>query len=176
MFCECSEGKAPRAEVGGQRSERSATDLGAAGGASGIEYRKADITRFEELKPVLEHATAVIHVAGLAHIFSLDVNSVEKFRQINEIGTANVAAAAAATGVGHLILISSVSVYGPSTQRIYDENTPCNPVGPYALSKYNAEQSYRNCQEIRDGAYYSAVGDALRGGRSRECGAFDACA
>ncbi|MFH1630184.1 MAG: NAD-dependent epimerase/dehydratase family protein [Pseudomonadota bacterium] len=25
------------------------------------------------------------------------------------------------------------------TQGIYDENTPCNPVGPYALSKYNAE-------------------------------------
>jgi nucleoside-diphosphate-sugar epimerase len=22
---------------------------------------------------------------------------------------------------------------------VYDENTPCNPVGPYALSKYNAE-------------------------------------
>ena len=118
MFCECSEGKAPRAEVGGQkRSERSATDLGAASVVSDIEYRKADITRPEELKPVLEKATAVIHVAGLAHIFSLDVNSVEKFRQINEIGTANVAAAAAATGVGHLILISSVSVYGPYTPK-----------------------------------------------------------
>ena len=38
-----------------------------------------------------------------------------------------------------MILISSVSVYGPYTQGIYDENTPCNPVGPYALSKYNAE-------------------------------------
>jgi len=57
-------------------------------------------------------------------------------KQVNEIGTANVAAVA---GVGHLILISSVSVYGPYTQGVYDENTPCNPVGPYALSKYNAE-------------------------------------
>lgn len=116
-----------------------ATDLGAAIGASDIVYRKADITRPEELKPVLEKATTIIHVAGLAHIFSPDANSAEKFWQINEIGTANVAAAAAAAGVGHLILISSVSVYGPYTQGIYDENTPCNPVGPYALSKYNAE-------------------------------------
>ena len=116
-----------------------ATDLGAAGTASNIVYRKADITRAEELIPVLENATTVIHVAGLAHIFSPDANSVEKFRQINEIGTANVAAAAAAAGVGHLILISSVSVYGPYTQGMYDENSPCNPVGPYALSKYNAE-------------------------------------
>jgi len=116
-----------------------ATDLGATSGASGIVYRKADITRPEELKPVLENATTVIHVAGLAHIFSLDANSVEKFRQINEIGTANVATAASLSGVGHLILISSVSVYGPYTQGMYDENTPCSPVGPYALSKYNAE-------------------------------------
>jgi Nucleoside-diphosphate-sugar epimerases len=116
-----------------------ATDLDAAGGASDIVYRKADITWPEELKSVLENATTVIHVAGLAHIFSPTVNSVEKFRQINEIGTANVASAAAEAGVGHLIMISSVSVYGPYTQGVYDENHPCNPVGPYALSKYNAE-------------------------------------
>ena len=75
----------------------------------------------------------------MAHIFSLDANSIEKFRQISEIGTANVASAAAEAGVGHLIVISSVSVYGPYTQGMYDENHPCNPVGPYALSKYNAE-------------------------------------
>ena len=116
-----------------------ATDLSEASGASGIVYRKADITRPEELKPVLENATTVIHVAGLVHIFSLDANSVEKFRQINEIGTANVASSAAEAGVGHLILISSVSVYGPYTKGMYDENSPCSPVGPYALSKYNAE-------------------------------------
>jgi UDP-glucose 4-epimerase len=116
-----------------------ATDLGAASGASDIVYRKADITRPEELKPVLENVTTVIHVAGLAHIFSPDVNSVEKFRQINEIGTANVASAASAAGIGHLIVISSVSVYGPYTKGMYDENTSCEPVGPYALSKYNAE-------------------------------------
>ncbi|KAF0159682.1 MAG: NAD dependent epimerase/dehydratase family [Syntrophaceae bacterium] len=116
-----------------------ATDLGEVGCVSDIAYRKADITRPEEIKPVLENATTVIHVAGLAHIFSLDANSVEKFRQINEIGTANVASAAVAAGVGHFIVISSVSVYGPYTQGVYDENTLCNPVGPYALSKYNAE-------------------------------------
>jgi nucleoside-diphosphate-sugar epimerase len=116
-----------------------ATDLGAAGGASGCVYRKADITKPEELKPVFKNVTTVIHAAGLAHIFSLEANSVEKFRQINEIGTANVATEAAEAGVEHLILISSVSVYGPYTEGMYDENTPCSPVGPYALSKYHAE-------------------------------------
>jgi nucleoside-diphosphate-sugar epimerase len=113
--------------------------LDAAGIAYDIGYRKADILRPEELAPVVESAATVIHVAGLAHIFSPDVDSVENFRQINEIGTANVVAAAAAAGVGHLILISSVSVYGPYTKGVCDENTPCNPVGPYATSKHNAE-------------------------------------
>ena len=80
-----------------------------------VEYLQADITKSEQIKPVLEGISTVIHVAGLAHIFSPALNSVEIFRQINEIGTANVAAAAAAAGVGHLILISSVSVYGPYT-------------------------------------------------------------
>jgi nucleoside-diphosphate-sugar epimerase len=116
-----------------------ATDLGVVSGVSDIVYRQANITKPEEIKPVLGNATTVIHVAGLAHIFSPDLDSVEKFRQINEIGTANVAAEATMAGVGHLILISSVSIYGPYTHGMYDENTPCNPVGPYALSKYNAE-------------------------------------
>ena len=116
-----------------------ATDLGATSGAPDMVYRKADITRPEELKSVFENAATVIHAAGLAHIYSKDANSVEKFRQINEIGTANVASVASASGVGYLILISSVSIYGPYTQGVYDETSPCNPVGPYALSKYNAE-------------------------------------
>jgi len=115
-----------------------ATDLDAACGGSDIVF-ESDITRPEELKIALKSATTVIHVAGLAHIFSPDANSVEKFRQINEIGTANVASAAVAAGVAHLIVTSSVSVYSPDTKEPCDENTPCNPIGPYALSKYNAE-------------------------------------
>ena len=104
-----------------------------------IDYVKADITQFDRIKNVLKGSSTVIHAAGLAHIFSLDENSAEKFRQVNEIGTANVVVAAAVAGVKHLILISSVSVYGKYTHGAYDEKIPCNPVGPYALSKYKAE-------------------------------------
>ena len=116
-----------------------ALDLGATSLASDVEYRKADITQLAELKPVLTNATMVIHAAGLAHIFLHDAYSDEKFRLINEIGTDNVVSAASAAGVGHFILISSVSVYGPYSQGLHNENTSCNPIGPYALSKYNAE-------------------------------------
>lgn len=116
-----------------------ATDLSTESAASNIMYCKADITKPEELKPVLENVTTVIHAAGLAHIFSLDVNSDGKFRHINEVGTANMASTAVAAGVKHFILISSVSVYGPYSGGLCDETMPCHPVGSYAISKYNAE-------------------------------------
>lgn len=116
-----------------------ATDLGADSVISGVSYRKADITKIEEIKPLVDNITTVIHVAGLAHIFNPDESTGEKFHRINEIGTENVAAAAAAAGVRHFVLISSVSVYGPYTDEAYDEKRSCKPVGPYAQSKYNAE-------------------------------------
>lgn len=106
---------------------------------SNIDYIKADITQFDQVKNVLKGNSTVIHTAGLAHIFSPDINSAERLYRVNEIGTANVASAAADAGVKHLILISSVSVYGKHTKGAYDENIPCNPFGPYALSKYKAE-------------------------------------
>lgn len=116
-----------------------ATDLGDASCVLNIPYRKADIAKPAEIKSLLENITTVIHVAGLAHVFNPDASTGEKFHKINEIGTKNVAAAAAAAGVRHFVLISSVSVYGPYTDEAYDEKRSCKPAGPYALSKYNAE-------------------------------------
>ena len=116
-----------------------ATDMGSASATAGIAYQKADITRQEELVDAVGGAATIIHAAGLAHIFTTGAGSDEKFRQINEIGTENVARAAAQAGAEHLILISSVSVYGPYTLGLYDENAPCRPVGPYPLSKFHAE-------------------------------------
>jgi len=116
-----------------------ATDLGDTCHVVNTPYRKADIVQPAELKPVVENITTVIHAAGLAHVFNPDASTGDKFHQINEIGTENVATAAAAAGVRHFVLISSVAVYGPDTNEAYDEQMPCDPVGTYAQSKYNAE-------------------------------------
>ena len=124
-----------------------ATDVGGVSAVAGVAYHKADITRPEELSDVVGSAATVIHAAGLAHVFTPGARPDEDFRQINEIGTENVARVAAQAGTRHLILISSVSVYGPATPGICDENAPCHPVGIYARSKYNAE---RRAIEIAD--------------------------
>lgn len=115
------------------------TDIGGKPATQGVPYQKADITRPDELKEAVGRVSTVIHAAGLAHIFNDVHKNHELFRQINEIGAANVALAAAEKGARHFILVSSVSVYGPFTHGLYAEDAPCQPVGPYAVSKYNAE-------------------------------------
>jgi nucleoside-diphosphate-sugar epimerase len=132
-------GQAILAELQSAECSVCGTDLGAGNHVPALEYYKADITKVGNLRPVLEKKNIVIHVAGLAHVFFPYTNSVDRFRRVNEFGTVNAVNAAVAAGVKHFILISSVSVYGPYTHGVYDENTPYNPVGPYAVSKRNAE-------------------------------------
>lgn len=105
-----------------------------------VEYVPADVLVPDSLPAGLQGMQCVIHAAGLAHIFDARRQTEAPFKQVNEIGTGNVARAAAEAGVEHLVLVSSVSVYGPFTQGAYDERAPCAPVGPYAESKYQAER------------------------------------
>jgi nucleoside-diphosphate-sugar epimerase len=117
-----------------------ATDVGGVSTVAGVAYQRADITRLGELTGVVGSAATLIHAAGLAHVFTPGARPDEDFRQINEIGTENITRVAAQAGARHLILISSVSVYGAATPGICDENAPCHPIGIYARSKYHAER------------------------------------
>jgi nucleoside-diphosphate-sugar epimerase len=85
----------------------------------------------------LRGARAVIHAAGLAHV--VRPTDSASFADVNERGTEVVARAAATVGVAHLILISSVAVYGQAGPE-RREDTPGRPIGPYAMSKAAAER------------------------------------
>ena len=135
-----------------------ATDLGAAGGVSEIVYRKADITRPEELKPVLENATTVIHVAGLAHIFSPDANSVEKYERINVGGTATVVDTAIKAGVKRVVLFSTIAVYGPSNGGVLNEMSPTKPETYYAQTKLDAGKIVLDARDTNG----QSIGTVLR--------------
>ncbi len=87
--------------------------------------------------------TTVIHAAGLAHVFDKVEADKAPFHEVNVTGTVNMMNAAAAAGAKHFILISSVSVYGPFTQGVCGEDDPCLPEGPYARSKFEAEEAAR---------------------------------
>ena len=115
------------------------TDLGVNSPLDDIDYIQADILDLNNLTRAFVGMDAVIHCAGLAHIFDRDKAMNAPFMAVNATGTANVANAAAQAGVQHFVLISSVSVYGGSTPDL-DERTPCKPDSLYAKSKYAAEQ------------------------------------
>ena len=116
-----------------------ATDRASTCVVEGVAYAPADILDPDSLKAVSAGATHVIHAAGLAHIFGKTKAATAPFKAVNEIGTANIANAAAASDVRNLVLISSVAVYGSSTDSVYNESALCRPEGPYAGSKYQAE-------------------------------------
>jgi nucleoside-diphosphate-sugar epimerase len=104
-----------------------------------IDYSPADIVDSASFVSVVQSVDCVIHAAGLAHIFDKNKAAKALFKSVNEIGAANVAQVAADAGVRYFVLISSVSVYG-GNRNGGAEDSGCYPQGPYAESKYQAEQ------------------------------------
>lgn len=105
-------------------------------------YFRADIAAKESVEKLFKdvgNLDAVIHSAGLAHQFKAPADP-EAFRCINVEGTRNVAEAAARAGCKKFILMSSISVYGDGKPNPCDESVRCEPSGPYAVSKYEAEK------------------------------------
>jgi nucleoside-diphosphate-sugar epimerase len=107
--------------------------------SSGAAMFEGDICDRDLLRKASEGVTAVIHAAGLAHVFGSGGRDQHRFNEVNASGTANVMEAALDAGVNHVVLVSSVSVYGGYPGTECDETVPCNPRGAYAISKRQAE-------------------------------------
>jgi len=105
------------------------------------ENPQADLLDLEALQRAFEGATTVIHAAGLAHVFRAGSRPSRDFHTVNVLGTRNVMTAAFRCSVRHVVLISSVSVYGGATRGPRDETCPCAPEGPYAASKLESERT-----------------------------------
>lgn len=88
-----------------------------------------------------------IHLAAKAHdTKSTSVKNFEKllaeYRRVNVDGTINLARMCIQAGVKRFIYISSIKVNGESTRlnEPFTRESPPNPVDPYGISKYEAEQ------------------------------------
>lgn len=102
-------------------------------------YTACDIADTAKMRHCFEGADAVIHAAGLAHQFGRARVAAAPFHEVNVEGTKCVVQAALASGAKRMILLSSVSVYGPHGRAVVDEDCPCRPLDPYAVSKREAE-------------------------------------
>lgn len=101
-----------------------------------------DISMATDWGAALAGVEVVIHAASRAHV--LDDRSIDplaEFRKVNVAGTLALANQAVRSGVKRFIFISSIGVNGNETfgEAFSDSDQP-NPVGPYAISKLEAEE------------------------------------
>ena len=115
------------------------------------EYRL--INNLED-KPVLSNVfrdiDVVIHTAARVHMMDdKSADPLTEFRKVNVEGTLNLARQAVEAGVKRFIFISSIKVNGEGTElgKPYTEHSKPNPINPYGISKYEAEQGLLNIAE-----------------------------
>ena len=92
----------------------------------------------------LRDVDVVIHLAARVHVIHDTIaDPLTEFRRINTTGTEHLARSAAASGARRLVYVSSIKVNGEETPagRIYTEQDVPAPQDPYAISKWEAEQS-----------------------------------
>lgn len=100
-----------------------------------------DINASTQWSHALLGVQTVIHVAAIAHLAGTNSPDVQAlYRQVNVEGTLNLAAQAAAAGVRRFVFISSIGVNGQVSTRPFQATDEVNPLEPYALSKWQAEQ------------------------------------
>ncbi len=99
-----------------------------------------DLKEQTDWKSALEDVEVVVHLAARAHQMADGQDAAILYHEANVIGTEVLAMQAAEAGVRHFICISSTkAVITTSTCEILSEDTPCKPLDPYGVAKYQAE-------------------------------------
>lgn len=109
-----------------------------------METRTAgDLTQVADFRPLIEGAETVIHLAARVHMMRDTATDPDAaFRQANAEVTRNLAEAAADSGVGRLVFLSSVKVNGEATSgKPFSETDSPAPEDPYGRSKLAAESA-----------------------------------
>jgi nucleoside-diphosphate-sugar epimerase len=111
-------------------------------------FRVGDLTEFTGWSDIVAGVDTVFHLANRAHVVQeASGNAIETFREINVRASVALAAAAARAAVKRFVFVSSSHVNGvlSGTRAFMEEDVPA-PVGPYALSKWEAEQALRGIE------------------------------
>lgn len=101
-----------------------------------------DLNATPNLHAALAGVSAVVHLAARVHVMHDGAaNPLEEYRRANVEGTRAVALAAVEHGVRRMVFVSTVKVNGESTcGKGFSESDPPDPQGPYAVSKWEAEE------------------------------------
>jgi nucleoside-diphosphate-sugar epimerase len=103
-----------------------------------VELSYGDVTDYESLLKSSKDVDTIVHIAAVIHPVNVDESFYYK---ANTEGTRNVAKAALANNVKHVIYTSSVTAYGEirNESKEITEDTECVNQGIYGKSKYQGE-------------------------------------
>ena len=127
-----------RPVIGAVRNDSAANSL-----PEGIErFTIGDIGPHTEWNAALSGVDTVIHLAARAHVLEDGAsNNFAAYRGVNVAATQTLAQAAASMDVHRFLFLSSIKVIGEGRISAYTEGDECNPSGPYAVSKCEAERA-----------------------------------
>jgi nucleoside-diphosphate-sugar epimerase len=108
-----------------------------------------DIVRVRSIGPDTDWSAALVNVETIVHLSARGhimketaADPLSQFRFVNTAGTYKLADSASKAGVHRLIYVSTVKVNGERTRGVpFTEYDDPAPVGPYAISKWEAEQA-----------------------------------
>jgi len=105
---------------------------------SKIEIHKGDMCDDSLLQKAVKNCDYVFHLAALRSV-PKSFNNPEEYERVNVIGTIKLLQLSAENKIKKFVFASSSSVYGDSAKLPLEEEMSCNPISPYAISKFNAE-------------------------------------
>ena len=136
----------------------------AAAVAAGVPLVQGDIRDEMAVREALldRGCEAVVHMAALAEVAE-SVAEPERYRSVNEDGTAAVIEATIAAGAGGLVFSSTAAVYGTPKRTPIDEHDALAPTNPYGESKLAGERLLQQARSRRELAatalrYFNACG------------------
>ena len=138
-----------------------------------VRIIKVDISVNKKLDRYFKNVKYVFHLAGLADIIP-SIENPDKYFKSNVIGTLNILQAARHARIKKFIYAASASCYGIPKKYPTNENALINPMYPYALTKWQAEELVMHWVKVYNFPAISLRFFNCYGLRSRTSGAYGA--
>lgn len=112
-------------------------------------YVTGDLQELSDWNPLVTGVDSIVHLAAKVHTrWRGTLADFTEYERMNVAVSVSLAKAAATQGVKRFVFLSSIGVNGTrTTKRPFVETDTPNPRGPYALSKFRAEEALRDLCE-----------------------------